>query len=109
MKTLKFRSHLADQIIRGEKTTTWRLFDDKELTEGDSISFVRWESGEEFGAGEIKALKVTTLGSLEEADWEGHERFASESEMYETYKQYYGPNVGPNTEVKILSFSFKSI
>ena len=37
MKTLKFKQCLVDQILRGEKTSTWRLFDDKDLNIGEKI------------------------------------------------------------------------
>jgi hypothetical protein len=106
MKTLKFRSGLCEQIMAGTKTATWRLLDDKDLQEGDSLEFMNWETREVFGAGSITALRIKTLGSLEESDWEGHEQFASEGEMYATYRTYYGDAVGPETEVKIIDFSF---
>jgi len=108
MKNLKFRPNLADLIIAGEKTATWRLLDDKDLQVNDAISFINWETGEEFGTGIITQLKIKTLGTLEEADWIGHERFASPDAMYATYRTYYGDSVGPNTEVKIIDFSFTS-
>ncbi len=34
MKTLKFKPHLVAQILAGTKTSTWRLFDDKNITGG---------------------------------------------------------------------------
>lgn len=34
MKTIKFTPELSEQIIAGTKTSTWRLFDDKDLTVG---------------------------------------------------------------------------
>jgi hypothetical protein len=106
MKTLKFAPHLVSKIISGEKTSTWRLFDDKNLAEGDTLLFLNKESGEEFGTATLTSVKVTTLGTLTDEDWDGHERFSSEDEMYATYKKYYGDTVGPETEVKILSFDF---
>ena len=106
MKTLKFAPHLVEKILSGEKTSTWRLFDDKELTKGDELSFVNKETGEEFGKAVITELHSKTLGTLTDEDQEGHERFASEEEMYATYRGYYGNQVGVNSVVKILSFSF---
>ena len=108
-KVLKFRPHLCEQIKNGEKTATWRLFDDKDLTLGDDIEFVNWETKEPFGTGQITALRTKTLGTLEDDDWIGHERFDSEEEMYATYRTYYGDQVQPDTEVKIIDFSFQSI
>ena len=109
MKTLKFAPHLCRQILAGTKTTTWRLYDDKNLQAGDEIEFINKETGATFGNGEIITLYTKTLGTLEEADWTGHERFASEAEMYEAYRSYYGENVGPDSEVKIITFSFTAI
>ena len=106
MKTLKFKPHLVEQILRGQKTSTWRLFDEKDLQEGDQLTFLNKESLEAFGTATIASLYTKTLGTLEDADWKGHERFASEEEMYATYRSYYGDGVGPETEVKIISFDF---
>ena len=68
--------------------------------------FVNKETGEEFGAAVITSLCTKTLGTLTDADWEGHERFPSEEEMYTTYRKYYGDQVDETSEVKILSFEF---
>ena len=106
MKTLKFKTHLVTEILTGRKTSTWRLFDDKDLTIGDEIEFINKETLEPFGTGKIESLYTKTLGTLEDADWEGHERFASEAEMYATYRTYYGDQVNEQSEVKIISFSF---
>lgn len=106
MKTLKFQSELCDQILCGEKTSTWRLFDDKDLQEGDALEFVNKQTHETFGTASITSLTTKTLGNLVESDWEGHERFASDEEMYATYNSYYEPLVNEQTEVKIIQFSF---
>lgn len=106
MKTLKFTPELCTQILAGTKTSTWRLFDDKDLTAGDELTFVNKETLESFGTGEITQLYTKTLGTLVESDWIGHERFASDKVMYETYRSYYGDKVNPETEVKIIQFTF---
>ncbi len=106
MKTLKFAPDLVRKILAGKKTSTWRLFDDKDLQEGDHLLFVDKESFEEFGTAVITALYTKTLGTLTDEDWEGHERYSSDEEMYATYRTYYGDNVTEDSEVKILSFEF---
>lgn len=106
MKTLKFTPELCELILKGEKTSTWRLLDDKDLQAGDRIEFINKETLETFGAGEITNVKTKTLGTLEESDWEGHERYGSDEEMYSTYRSYYGDKVGPDTELKIIDFIF---
>lgn len=107
MKTLKFRPHLIQQIIDGKKTTTWRLFDDKNLQAGDELIYVNSETGEEFGTAKITDVKIRTLGTLTDEDWVGHEKFKNDEEMFETYKKYYGDKVNSDSEVKIIYFDFK--
>ncbi len=107
MKSLKFQPHLVETILSGEKTSTWRLFDDKDLQVGDDLIFINKETGKEFGKAKITNLKIRTLGTLTDEDWEGHEKYASEEEMYKSYRKYYGDKVNPDSEVKILSFNFK--
>lgn len=107
MKTLKFKSHLVEQILAGTKTSTWRLLDDKNIQGGDLLNFFNKESGELFGIATVRDVKVKTLGTLEESDWQGHERYESEEAMYAEYRSYYGDVVGRDTEVKIISFAFE--
>lgn len=103
-KTIKFRSHLAELVAKGEKTSTWRLFDDKNLTTGDVVDFINWDTGEKFAEAKLTDVYEKTLSTIADADWIGHEKFASEEEMYTTYKTYYGYRVGPDTVVKIIHF-----
>lgn len=104
MKTIKFDTSLVEKILRGEKISTWRLFDDKDLKEGDEINLVNKQTGEKFGSGKITSVKIKTLGTLTKEDWVGHETFASDEEMYATYRKYYGNKVDKNSEVKMLNF-----
>jgi hypothetical protein len=106
MKTLKFTPDLVKMILSGEKTSTWRCFDDKDLQVGDDLVFVNKETGEQFGTAKITSINIRTLGTLTDADWVGHEKFASEEEMYKSYRKYYGHKVNPGSEVKIISFKF---
>lgn len=107
MKTLKFAPHLVEKIISGEKTATWRLFDDKDLQKSDELIFINKETGKQFGTAIIKSLATKTLGTLTDTDWVGHEKYKSEEEMYASYRKYYGDKVDENSEVKILTFDFR--
>lgn len=97
---------MLKKLWGGEKRATWRLFDDKDLTLGDELQLINKETSHIFGTATITALYVKTLGTLEEKDWEGHERFISGDVMYATYRQYYGALVAADTTVKIITFSF---
>ena len=105
MKTLKFKPHLAEEILSGAKTSTWRLFDDKDLQDGGELELMNSDSREVFAKARIDSAVTKKLGELIEEDWEGHEKFASEGEMYHTYNSYYEQEVTPKTEVKIVKFS----
>lgn len=109
MKTLKFKTELVEKIISGEKTSTWRLFDDKDLQVGDELEFVDSDTGESFGRGVIIDLKEKTLGTVEAEDFDGHETYGSKEEMYEDFKGYYGDRVTPKSSLKIVRFSFKPV
>ena len=104
MKTLKFRHNLVPKILNGSKTVTWRLFDDKNLSVGDQLELLDWESGEKFAEAEIVKVREKRLGEIKEKDFEGHEKFGSKDEMLETYRKYYGDQVDWNTIVKIIEF-----
>jgi len=105
MKTLKFRPELAQLILDGKKTTTWRLFDDKDLQKGDELELVNKATFEPFAHAVIVTTVEKPLKDLTDADWEGHERYASDAEMYAHYRVYYpGEEINPDTSVKIIHF-----
>jgi hypothetical protein len=105
MKTVKFHPDLAQLILEGKKTTTWRLFDDKNLQVRDIIELMNKATLQPFGRAVISEMVEKPLKALDDADWEGHERFPSEEAMYAKYREYYPRReVGPDTPVKILHF-----
>lgn len=109
MKSLKFAPDLVELILKGEKTSTWRLFDDKDLQTGDELSFINKETSAEFGTGKVMWVSIRTLGTLTDEDWIGHEKFPPEATMYEAYRKYYPTEtVDEHTIVKILTFDFTS-
>lgn len=106
-KTIKFRDFLANLVSKGEKDSTWRLFDDKDLQEGDEVDLINWNTKEKFAEAVLTEVREKKMAELEPADFEGHERFESEEKMYEAYRTYYGDKVGPDTSVKIIRFRLK--
>jgi len=104
MKTLKFRSHLVKEIQEGRKTVTWRLFDDKDLSLGDQLSLITWETRQRFAKAEITKIREKKLGQIEETDFEGHEKYASLKDMLNHYREYYGDGVTEETLIKMIDF-----
>lgn len=103
-KTIKFRDYLVPLVLSGEKDSTWRLFDDKDLKEGDEVDLINWNTLEKFSEAIIVSTKEKMLKDLVDSDFDGHERFESEEKMYEEYRKYYGDKVTPESVVKIIKF-----
>ncbi|MEX0913156.1 MAG: ASCH domain-containing protein [Candidatus Paceibacterota bacterium] len=107
MKKLKFEHSLVEMILDGRKTATWRIFDDKNLTVGDTLELIEFETGEVFVRAEIVGIKEKSLGEVTEDDFDGHETYKSKEEMLNTYRGYYGDRVDWNTTAKMIHFKLK--
>ncbi len=104
MKTLKFRPYLVQLILDRVKDTTWRLFDDKDIKEGDKLSLLNWITLKEFAKTIVVSVRETSFNELTEEDWKGHEKFESKEKMYEEYSKYYKQKIDENTKLKIIKF-----
>lgn len=106
MTRLKFADPLAELIARGEKSTTWRVDDDKGLAEGDDLELIHKSTGRLFGGAVIKSVRQRTFSTLEPQDYEGHEPFPDDETMLATYRGYYNnPNIGLDTPVTVVKFA----
>lgn len=94
-------------VLAGEKDATWRLFDDKNLSVGDEVDLINWDTKEKFAEAILIEVTEKKMGELEEKDFIGHEKYKSEEELYRAYRTYYGDSVGPETHVKIIRFKVK--
>lgn len=103
MKTLKFADPLVPLVLSGQKTITWRLNDQKDLTVNDTLSCLRLD-GSEFAQAKILWVKTTTFKNLTLEDQEGHEKFSSNQEMLDTYSKYYNQPVNTDTVLKVVKF-----
>ncbi len=104
MKTLKFDPSLVPLVLDGSKTSTWRLFDDKDLQVRDRLSLVNSVDRQEFAQAEIVEVREKKLGEITEEDYEGHSRYESLEKMIESFRGHYGAGVTPETLVKIVRF-----
>jgi hypothetical protein len=103
-KILKFHPSLISSILDKSKTTTWRLFDDKNLMKGDKLLLINSKILKDFAKAEILDVKKTKFKDLNEEDWKGHEKFENNEKMFEAYAKYYGRKVNKNTSLKIIKF-----
>lgn len=105
MKTLKFASKLVPLILEGKKTTTWRLFDDKNIEAGDELSFLEFGIEKEFARAKVLYVRKKKLGEVTPEDFtEGHEAYASREEMFEVFRSYYGDRASESADLKIIKF-----
>jgi hypothetical protein len=78
MKKLKLEHKLAQRVLSGEKTSTWRIFDDKDLSVNDKVLLIdkvdprRPETWKNIGVATINAVVQKRLSEISEADMDGH-------------------------------------
>jgi ribonuclease HI len=112
MKKLKFEHKQVESIVRGEKNSTWRLYDDKDLSVGDDIEFIdkvksnNPETWRPFGTGRIISIIEKQLGSVDADNELSNRKFDSQELLLKNFRKYYGSNVSSKTTVKIIEFSF---
>lgn len=104
MKTLKFYPELVPLVLNGSKTSTWRLWDDKNLQVGDHLVFIDRSNSTSFANAEIIKIIEKPIGQMTEDDKKGHEEFTSDEAMYKTFSGYYQREVKPDTPIKIIHF-----
>ncbi len=107
-KKLKFDPKLVPLVLNKSKTSTWRLWDDKNLSTNDIVDFLDSQSGEHFATAKLTEVIEKPLKELTIEDKRGHETFNSDQEMYDTYHHYYGKPVNGETLIKIIRFKLSS-
>ena len=107
-KTLHFDGRLPELILKGKKTTTWRINDEKNIAVGDRLSLCS-NDNVEFASAAVTSVRETSFGKLAKEDREGHEEFSSDEELYRTYSRYYGLKAGPETKLKIIKFRLSAV
>jgi hypothetical protein len=103
-KTLKFATSLIPAVLAGQKTSTWRPFDDKNLQAGDKVDFLDAAGGARFATAELTEVTEKMFSEVTESDYEGHERYPDDRAMYLNFTMSYNRPVTPGTLVKIIKF-----
>lgn len=106
MKQIKFTPKLTQHIIDGKKTTTFRLFDDKDLQVGDEFEMATrdGETVTAFGKAVITEIMLRTVATIQPSDYSGHEPVTAEDDVLASYRKYYGDKVTWDTPVKVIRF-----
>ncbi len=112
MKTIKLDHQLAEDVKNGKKRSTWRLFDDKDLSVDDRVMLIDKVNPRDhdtwvvFGEAVITRVTEKHLGDISNEDYEGHAQYDSPDEMLRAYRGYYGDSVSFKTPVKVIRFDF---
>ena len=113
MKKIKLDHHLAELVRNGSKTSTLRLYDDKDLQVNDEVELIdkvdpgnpsTWQSA---GVARLDTVIEKRLGEITKEDRAGHGGYASAKEMLKDFQKYYGPQVTFETPVKIIHFTLE--
>lgn len=111
MKTLKLDHELANLVRSGQKKSTWRIFDDKDLRVNDEVELIdkvnpaEPETWQVFSIARIDKVVEKRVGDIVYGDFEGHGEVSTPERLVEEFRKYYGPNVTLNTPVKMLHFT----
>jgi len=111
MKSLKLDHALAGQVESGEKTTTWRLFDDKDVSVHDHLLLIDKvnakspETWKPIGIATVTEVVQKRLDGVTHAEMVEH-GFTSKEALLAAFQRYYGSDVGWETPVKIIHFTF---
>jgi len=106
MKTLKFKSAIAKNILNGTVARTWRLFDDKQLEVDDILQLINSDDSKPFGYAKINRIVVKHIKDVTDDDMERHKIYKNIDAIINEFKGYYGNKVRPESVVKIIDFSF---
>ena len=102
--SLKFEPELAELVLNGEKTCTWRLLNEKIFQIGQTIELIKRPEMVVFASAIITSLANKTMGELNEDDKLGHEKFKSDEELFNTYSRYYKEQIDESTQVTVIHF-----
>ncbi len=111
MKTLKLDHRLAAAVLAGDRNSTWRMYDDKDLRVNDEIELVdkvdpeKPETWVYIGTARIDKVIEKRLGEVSKLDFAGHNPEDSHEAMLEKYRKYYGPQVTFETPIKMIHFT----
>lgn len=110
MKTLKLNHQEAQQILHG-KRTTWRLYDDKDLSVNDHVQLIdkvipdnpaTWKN---IGTAQVTKILQKQFGEITQREYE-QEGYKKLQDMVDTYVNFHNREVIYTTPIKVVHFIF---
>ena len=106
---LRFKPHMATEILGGKKVVTYR-YGDRGFKQGDIVKLVEHDKGESvkpFGYGRITGVTKKKVGSMS-LDRDGHHPYANHDELLKDIRAlYYEDNITLDTE--LFDYQFELI
>ena len=95
-KTLKFASSFIKTILQQKQIITARLFDEKNLSVGDTLDLLNTDTGERFATAKVIRVTESSFKDMvqDAADVPG---------MYEMYENYYQKTIQPTDTIKYVT------
>lgn len=112
MKLLKVSHKIAKLIYSGQKNSTWRINDEKNVSVDDQIGIIDkvnpddHSSWQIIGTGRVSEVLQKRLSDIGPGDLGTGEDFETKQQMLKTFRNYYGGDVNEQTPVKIITFDF---
>lgn len=112
MKQLKFDHSLAQSILLGKKTSTFRVLDDKDIRNGDRLRIVDKVAPDDpsswlvLGEATVIECYEKPISQFSEADYASHEAYESPQDMLAAFRGYYGDELSLEELVKVIRFDF---
>lgn len=85
---LKFADVFVDQLLRGEKTVTFRIGLDPEIQEGKGV-WLCDSSGNRIVMRKVEEVVNMTIEQAARQDLKGHKSYASAEKLVEAMEGYY--------------------
>lgn len=112
MKSLKLNHEFAQQVLSGQRTSTWRINDDKDLHVNedvqlvDKVDLLNPSSWRPIGVARITTILEKQLGKVTQHDIAPGEQLKPLKALIDEFRGYYGHQVNAETPVKIITFTF---
>lgn len=109
MKTLKLNHKEAQEILSGRRTT-WRLYDDKDLSVNDTVQLIDKVIADDpaswniIGTAQVTKIVQKQLGDITQTELK-KEGYKSIQSLIDTHARFYGRQVLDLTPLKVVHFT----
>jgi len=112
MKALKVNHELATHILSGEVSASVRLFDDKDLSVGDTVHIIDKRDPKDrntwapIGTALIHEVTQKAIGDFTPLELQAYKSGVTRESFLQDMRDYYGSTVGPDVVAKMIRFTF---